>query len=164
VGYGPEVLNESSNVLLADYNEDGRTDMAVAIGESSADQILVFLGRGDGTFQDPLISSALGFAGALAPGNFNGDGHIDLVSNGAFNSAVILLGRSDGTFDSGAFSYIGRGAAAVTDLNNDGKADVVTGTGQSYDAVGVLLGNGDGTLQSCKFFNCRWYFSGGCRL
>jgi len=153
VGYGPEVLSESSNVLLADFNEDGNTDMVVAIGESSADQILVFLGRGDGTFQDPLVSSALGFAGALAPGDFNGDGHSDLVSNGAFNSAVILLGRGDGTFDSGAFSYIGGGAAAVTDLNNDGKADVVTGTGQSYDAVGVLLGNGDGTLQSCKLFN-----------
>jgi len=150
VGYGPEVLSESSNVLLADYNEDGKTDMAVTIGEASADQVLVFLGRGDGTFQDQVAFSAPGFfISNLTAGDLDGNGHIDVVGNGS----AILLGKGDGTFDVPAFFYVGGGATAVADLNNDGKADVVTTTGSELEAVGVLLGNGDGTLQSCKIFN-----------
>src|ERR1043166_3514647 len=41
-------------VVVADFNSDGKPDLAVANSELSAPSVSILLGNGDGTFQAPV--------------------------------------------------------------------------------------------------------------
>ena len=84
---------------------------------------------------------------ALAVGDFNRDGKLDVAVTGG-SSLTILLGNGDGTFKQGA-SYPGLFySIAVADFNNDGILDLVVAP--YADNVTVFVGNGDGTFQTPK--------------
>ena len=85
---------------------------------------------------------------AVAAGDFNNDGNLDLAAaNNSVGSISILLGNGTGAFSAPVNYLVGGGAAsfAVGDLNGDGKMDLVVGTAQP-NGVSVLLGNGNGTF------------------
>jgi FG-GAP-like repeat len=84
---------------------------------------------------------------AVAVGDFNGDGKLDLAVTNSTNVGV-LLGNGDGTFQPAVYYSVGSSprAVAVGDFNGDGKLDLVVGNVTSGN-VSVLLGNGDGTFQ-----------------
>ena len=67
-------------IAIDDYNGDTFLDLAVANNDSAA-SVSMLLGNGDGTFQ-PFTSVSAGGASHLASGDFDGDGHKDLVVNG----------------------------------------------------------------------------------
>ncbi len=148
-------FNRFLDVLTADFNADGRRDLAVVNEDSGT--ISVLLGRGDGTFHD-AVSYAVGKALDLDTGDFNSDGHLDLVA-AAFRASeiVVLLGRGDGTFHEPArFSASGAPQwLAAADFNGDGRLDLAAANGQIHFTLGivrggevsVLLGRGDGTFQ-----------------
>jgi len=157
------------SVALGDFNGDGKLDIAVAnyyadsTGTSS--NVSVLLNNGDGTFAAPVSAAIAGiYLPAVAVGDFNGDGKLDLAvstecqtNSNCSNSVVsVLLGNGDGTFLT-AQSYSSGGLYAysvvVADFNSDGKPDLAVvsqcETGNcSNGAVGVLLNNGDGTFQA----------------
>ena len=84
---------------------------------------------------------------AIAVGDFNRDGKLDLViANSEGNSVGVLLGNGDGSFGSPAV-YTTRipGFVVVGDFNRDGKLDVVVTN--KYFFASILLGKGDGTFQ-----------------
>lgn len=85
---------------------------------------------------------------AVAVGDFNGDGKLDLAVGNSLSSAIsILLGNGDGTFRSPRSFPVGSGqltSIVLGDLNGDGKLDLVVA---GEYAVYVLIGNGDGTFQ-----------------
>ena len=60
----------------------------------------MLLGNGDGTFQAAAdLRRRDGGAIAVAVGDFNGDGKLDLaVANHGSNTVSVLLGNGDGTF------------------------------------------------------------------
>jgi hypothetical protein len=133
-----------NNLAVADYNRDGKSDIAVVNGATGAVGIMV--SKGDGTFQ-PIVNYTAGSSALDAKaGDFNGDGKIDLAVVGGTGTVNILLGNGDGSFAAPISNATGPGSHAIVlgDFNNDGKLDVAT---MNSGTASVLLGNGDGTLQ-----------------
>ncbi len=142
------------SVAVADFNGDGKLDIAVA--NAQQDTLSILLGRGDGTFT-PAPGSPI----AVAPGSpylgvvaadFNGDGRPDLAvagSPGGSATVSVLLGNGDGTFRPAPSSPITLGSGVPTigvgDLNGDGRPDLVLGNAP-FDAVSVLLAKEDGSF------------------
>ena len=67
----------ASAIVAADFNDDGRTDLAVA--DPILDEVSIFLGNGDGTFDSLPPIPVPGGPYAIAAGDFTGNGHIDLA-------------------------------------------------------------------------------------
>ena len=145
VGSVPKAL------AIADFNGDGKPDMAV-INESSG-TVSILLGGGDGTFAAAATLVTGAVPTQIVAGDFNGDGQSDLAVTNLFNNSVrVFLGNADGTFqfpttiDIGAPAY----GLAASDLNGDGKLDLVVTNaagGVTGHTLQVLLGKGDGTFQ-----------------
>lgn len=143
-----------SEVMVADFNGDGKLDLLVNEGWDSS--IAILLGNGDGTFQAPTFLR-LSSAASVAVGDYNGDGKPDLALSTLANSQTpelsILLGNGDGTFRAGA-TYIsgpcGGCSILAADLNGDQRLDLIL-----WDPANTytMLGNGDGTFQSPSSMN-----------
>ena len=140
--------------------------MAIPNGDTnSSDNLLVLLGKGDGTFTQTAL---LGGGNDVAVADFNNDGFLDLVTAPAGNEPIsIYLGNGDGTFQPRMFGPSALGFVydlELGDLNHDGNMDLIASSGsttnsQGYVASGfafhTLLGRGDGTFdytQSIDFY------------
>ncbi|HZU29428.1 MAG TPA: FG-GAP-like repeat-containing protein, partial [Bryobacteraceae bacterium] len=80
-----------ASLAVGDFNGDGTSDLAVA--NQSVDSVSILLGNGDGSFQNP-VNSALDSGSApnsIAVGDFNADGHTDLVVNNSGAASVAVL-------------------------------------------------------------------------
>ena len=144
-------------LAVGDFNGDGKPDLAVAdvdIYCYCPGSLSILLGNGDGTFQPPFTYPAGSGAAAVATGDFNGDGKLDVVlANYGFagegQTVSVLLGNGDGTFQP-AVDYTVQGSpvsVAVADFNGDGKLDLAVANFSGYGILSILLGNGDGTFQ-----------------
>ncbi len=143
-------------ILTGDFNGDGVPDIAVACSPGSTQAgttVTVFLNNGTGTFglgQQTTVETGVGTAEpvAIAAGDFNTDGHLDLVATDYSNGQVsVLLGQGNGTFAAPATYGVGSDptAVAVGDFNGDGKLDIAaTATLGTTDEVLLLAGGGTG--------------------
>lgn len=141
--------NTPAAVATGDFNGDGRPDLAVANQNGASSFVGVFLGKGDGTFQPQVTYPTGNTPAAVAVGDFNSDGKLDLVTaNRADNSVSILLGNGDGTFQPEVAYPVGSLplSVAVGDFNGDGNPDLVA-VNWSDNTVSALLGKGDGSFQ-----------------
>jgi len=88
---------------IADFNNDGVLDLAVA--EYGSDTVSVLLGNGDGTFGTPVHYATDSQPQVPILGDFNHDGKIDMaVPCYATNTVSVFLGSGNGTFQP-AVSY-----------------------------------------------------------
>ncbi len=148
-------------IRVRDFNGDGKVDLAVLQGaydcvDGSVD---IFLGNGDGTFQQSIVSSTNYDPHSFAVADFNGDGKLDIAVTDSsicwggypLNGEIaVLLGNGDGTFvpvSSGPQST-GYGFVVAGDFNGDGIPDLAAFGGSNMPGVSVFLGNGDGTFQT----------------
>lgn len=145
------VYQNPTGVAVADFNADGKLDLAVANNYSN--NVLVMLGTGGGNFTGVGMLQAGDHPSAIAAGDFNGDGKLDLavVNTGSApnytGTVSIILGQGNGFFTGNTLIPVGSEpmAIVVADFNRDGNADLAV-VNQTSDTVSILLGNGNGTF------------------
>jgi hypothetical protein len=153
--WSANIGGSDASLVLGDVNGDGHLDVITNTYAQfqGTGYVQVFLGSGNGTFQQHGGSSFLGLS---ASADLNNDGKADLVgTNGGGIS--ILLSNGDGTFKAGPFYDVNSDSFApilIADFNKDGHKDlaVVDGFGGK---TSILLGKGDGT------FTVKSQFSNG---
>ncbi len=139
------VTGTLENVVVGDFNNDGKLDLAYSANGTT---VTVMLGNGAGGFAAGT-SFAVGLGGShgLAVGDFNGDGNLDLVvSSTTGNKATWMQGNGSGGFTASGSVLVGASpfAIATGDFNGDGNLDMAVANGSSAGTVTVLLGNGLG--------------------
>ncbi len=134
--------NQPQAAVTADFNNDGIPDMAVANYADNTVSILLSDSSNRGHFLSAVTYKlGVGFAPqALAVGDFNGDGVLDLAVAGLNNTTILLSNSATpGQFVVGN-TYAGGILVAVADLDGDGLLDLITGPSASA-SVNVFLGD-----------------------
>lgn len=134
-----------TSVAVADFNQDGATDLITTnIGNNT---LSVLFGNGDGTFREQVSIEAGKEPRALALNDYNADGYIDVaVACSGSDQVAIFYGLASGNFGVGPRYAMHRTPVSVAsgDVNGDQKPDLIVAL--RNDKVSVMLNKGDGTL------------------
>ena len=127
-----------SSMVLSDFNGDGILDVV-----SEALDGLLFLGHGDGSFDD---GRNINTSGKCLVGDLNLDGRPDIVS-----TTGSLLGNGDGSFRSVGNKGLIVDNSTLQDIDGDGTLDILRfryfeGLFSTVSELNVLYGTGDGTF------------------
>ena len=136
-----------AEVAIGDFSGDQNEDVVVASGGVSA--LTMFLGDGMGNLGPPAnIDVGATSASALAIGDINGDGDLDI----AFiddTTLRVVLGNGALAFSDGASIEVGKDqlfqALLLVDVTNDGLDDLVFGRPNDTQ-LAIFPSNGDGTF------------------
>ncbi len=139
-GSGPQ------SVVAADFNSDGKIDLATA--NSDGNTISVLLNNGSGAFPAHTDYASGGHPISIAAADFSGDGKIDIaVANADDDNVSVFINNGTGGFPTKVNYAVGdypRWIAAA-DLNGDGKADLVAANNYA-GGISVLRNLGTGTF------------------
>ena len=150
----PHLKAMPTTVKTADFNNDGKADLAVSYPWGS--EVGILISNGDGTFQ-PLLSARVPvhdrFNDGFSIDDFNSDGNLDVIAIAYNGFAVTALGNGDGTFQRLIWNNPNKGRPQTifsSDLNCDGMSDLATITVSAVVGSESLLstypGIGDGTF------------------
>src|SRR6185437_13629726 len=147
-GIGIPVGNSPTAIITADFNKDGKADLAVS--NLGSDNVSILLGNGSGfygtstNFSIPINSQPL----FLCTADFNEDGNLDIATaNSNVNNVSVILGSATGAF-SPANNYITPGtpfSICTADFNGDGHMDLAETNG-NLNSITILLGTGTGVF------------------
>jgi hypothetical protein len=140
-----------NDLVLQDFNEDGRLDVAVANHEAS--YVTVLMGDGSGGLAPParIPTPSRPHPHGVAAEDFNGDGHPDLaVESWSENTVLVFQNNGKAVFAAEPKRLaVGRTPyqkLRAGDLNNDGKGDLVT-TNAAGSSVSIVCSHRSGTLR-----------------
>ena len=144
---------------LHDYSGDGHPDV---LARNAAGALLEYRGDGASGWLTPAAvqvgSGWNGMTAMVAPGDFDGDGHPDVLARDTTGTLWLYPGNGSGGW--GARRLVGTGwnsivrIVSVGDFNGDGTADIV-----ATDTAGRLLlypGNGHGGWLSASVIGTGW--------
>ena len=147
---------QDNGVVVADFDGDGTLDVAVAQSYINgppphAGYVTIYLQTAPGTFAAPVRYPVSPDTWALAAGDLDGSGHVDLVvtsprtTPGVADTGEIAILRHDPSHP-GAFLAAqilatgGSGdAVAIGDVTGDGRADIVVADASLSDAHVILF-------------------------
>jgi hypothetical protein len=142
---------ETSSITAADFNDDGKADLAATLSHSNV--VWRLLGTGTGTFKvdNTALKIPVGtYPSSATAADFDGDRKPDLaVANKNSNNVSVLFGDGNGNFQAAQDFPAGDGPAFIigeepeelrlgTDFNGDKKADLAVANRNSNN-VTVLL-------------------------
>ncbi len=139
---------QASDIAVGDFNDDDHLD--VAMNQVSEQQILVFLGKEEGGFEEPMPVSTRAIVFSLVPADLDGNGTLDLfISSPGAHGATPLVNDGTGMFTLGIRRFAGTFPTnvAVRDLNNDGFPEAIVND-QLGDQITVLVNDGVGSFSS----------------
>lgn len=148
-------------IAPGDFSGDGKPDV---IGRDSSGNLYLYKGKGDasGTFYSGNTQIGVGFnafSRHITPGDFTGDGFVDVIGVWPNGTPEIYKGNGAGYWLSGSgFSVSGPWSSATSligsaDLNGDGRSDLVQFSGGKLT---LFLGTGTGHGQTGKGNDLCW--------
>ena len=152
-------------LAMADFNRDGKLDMATSGTGQNANQVAVRFGNNDanGSFQSPVYYIAGTNPGAIAVGDLDGVNGLDIAvatfTTSGRTRLAIMLNQGNGTFNEvtpaqcqnndpscpgGADQIVN---VAVGKIDNNNSLDIVVSDLNS-ELVRIYFGTGNGTFSS----------------
>lgn len=144
---GAQYISGPTLIGTADFNNDGKIDIAATGGGASPPTLGVFIGNSSNTFDAPVAYPLVNGAIDMVTGDLNSDGLTDIATlspfspgqvsilyqqlNGGFQVATVLdvtseIGMSTNGFD-------------VVDLNGDGLQDMAVAFGGNRPSSGIAV-------------------------
>ena len=142
---------------IADLNNDSRMDVVVA--NYDANNIVIFFGNGDGTFQTKvtIFTGSNSNPTAVLIGRINNDTRLDIaVAYDGRSTVGVFLGNGNGTFQSqkttstGSSSY--PSALVMGDFDRDNLQDLAVAT-TGKNTTAVLLGLGSNSFRPATTYS-----------
>ena len=135
-------------LISADFNNDGKVDLATA--NSNANNESVLIGNGAGSFGSSIAIPVNTTANSVISADFNGDGKTDLATanSNASNVSVALSTAISSYTTSAAINFFADDqpqSIISADFNGDGKADLAVANYNTND-ISIIL-NSTTTLQ-----------------
>lgn len=155
IGFALGGITSGHHVAVADFDGDGRSDMA--LGSHSSGTISIIMGSDTGSFRIAARLAAGWSPNVLSVGDFNGDAIIDLAalnppqSEIGESSVSILPGLGGGAFLAADSVLVEPSPISVAsgDFDSDGRADIaVAETTGTTGGVTVLLNDGGAKLRN----------------
>ena len=154
----------ANHIDVADFNRDGRPDIAILEGEASS--VVVFINTGGTNFirgaevvmgqpyVGEITDSSFGTdITDIAAGDYNGDGIADLLVSRQFsNDVAVAYGRGDGSFDDPVTIDTPGSSFSIdtADFNKDGVLDVLLYSGGRFGGIfgntKILINDDNGNL------------------
>lgn len=160
------------SVVAADFNDDGKPDLAVANASSGSPTFSILLNTTSPGAGTPSFSAAQSYATgdsptAVATADFNGDGRPDLAfTMTPANTVGVLLnvtppGAASASLTAPQFFAVGSNPVAVTatDINGDGKPDLAVANDMS-DTLSVLINTTPTSASTPTFSEQQLYPTG----
>jgi hypothetical protein len=145
----PTQLATPTQIIAADVNNDKHTDIAYSLSDPGSG--VLFLGKGDGTFKEPMLiaavdtTSANGDSRGFSLADINFDGNLDWIDAQDFlDSIIVRLGDGKGKFSQDTSLYFpGAFDVETADINGDGTIDIIA---SNLDSVVCFLQDQQGTF------------------
>lgn len=147
------VGSDPRGIAVLDADGDGDLDVANT-NSGGAGSISIHLNDGSGTFTTTTFESGAFNEWALAAGDMNEDGILDLVVGAQAPQLILILtGNGDGTFTFASSQAAGGDVwlLNIGDLNGDGHEDVATGNSFANNG-GILFGDGNANLTPAETY------------
>jgi hypothetical protein len=173
VGAGIGGVGGDTGLVSADFNQDGKQDLAVVEPNDSSVGVFFSVDDNTGSNVDTIgrfvseSTISVPSASKVVVGDFNHDGFPDLaiLSSANPNSVYIALNDGHGNFSTTTSYAVGSGIQitdlSVADFNGDGLPDLaVIGTEGSSGAAAVLLNQGGGVFSATPSFTTSSLASG----
>lgn len=143
------------SIAAGDVNRDGKADIVAALEGNNAGDLVVFLGKGDGTFEPKKDFNGISGSKTVVLADLNGDTNLDMAASNGTTITVHLNDGSPNIFaprvDNNGVGNQARNLTAA-DVDAANGLDLILSNDQGND-IAVILNNGSGVFGAVNNYN-----------